>query len=278
MKNTIKIIILFSLLFALTSTVYAYSDGNTQKLLEFAEDFILESYSDFSTKEKSSEDFINQDAVELKKFIKDREEILNFYLENSKKDIEPLNSEVVESQIKDLDNSVYQVLLKINHEYLTTGRKAFMQVIYKIVIKDEQNPKVIAAMSNDISASYLFDDNVVGYNELNLDYQLKNQLKNKSEAMVMNTYSYNLNEVKNNLKKLLGTMEDDVKLKTVVNFHSGNFRYFTEADKDKMRRYQDSWYNAFNPNYYNFENIENMWDCTNYTSQVLAEVCPMKIS
>lgn len=144
----------------------------------YAMDFIISTYSDFSNHSKSVNDFIGDDGKAVLEFMEDREEILNLERKLTGKDNKPQDYIVKDLQVHKIDDELTEVLSTIQHNYLSDEKPRKMKVNYKILIKGNRDREIIGAMSNDISAQKLLE-NKSGYDELDLDYQLKDTSEEK---------------------------------------------------------------------------------------------------
>lgn len=160
----------------------SYKDRNLNadkgsEVYKFATDYILTAYSDFSDHSKSQEDFIETESRKLLEFIGDREEIFNLQRKLTGRDYKPLSGDILNSNVIELENNIYEVRLDIMHEFETGGSVSNMQALYKVLLDATDELKVIATMSNDISASKLLGNMKPDYNSLNLDYQINEEEK-----------------------------------------------------------------------------------------------------
>ena len=155
-------------------------ETDVESLKDFAKDFVTTSYADFSDHSKSIEEFVDPSSKKLIEFVKDRKEILQLQSEILGRIYTPIFYDIKEIEVRDKEDNNIEILLNIDHKYLTNGSEALMGASYKVLINKSTDLKVIAVMSSDISATRLGVSHPwTQLEELDYSYQLENSTISK---------------------------------------------------------------------------------------------------
>ncbi len=283
MKKLLSLILVFALSFVATIPINAQSQDvlSSTEIEELAIKFATTSFSDFADPEEYCDEFIDQNAINLINFISDKREMNTFKQNLLGRELTLISKDIIDCKLNNTDDSLVQVLLKIHYTYIDGDIEANLTPNYKIYI-DKVKGTVVAAMTNDLSAGSLIPAEMFNNAEnLNAEYQLVSENALSSEAVNINK-PYNLKGIENNIADFVEEMKNEnvvsiEKEQTLEVSPMSTFVSFSSNDRANMRKYQDKYFNTFNPNYANFTNDGG--DCTNYASQVLnASSAPQYIS
>lgn len=271
MKRIIILVMAILLAFGVNTNILANSSENLsdETIKNIAIEFTESSLSDFS--DYSSDYLVDENAVNLKEFLKDKRALKTIKEEKLGRRLNLIDLEIKDIGLKELGDNC-GVTLKVAVNFLDGDVKSSLEYFNAIVI-NKITGKVIAASTNDLTAGTLLNNQTLNSAEDLIsfsNYDSKNiMLKSYKEDC-----SYNFDE---SVKKFEAYVDEinneelnsDKKEKLVL--RRSNYRSFSSSDRQAMRTYQDRWFNGFNPNYANFEGDGG--DCTNYASQVLYSGC-----
>lgn len=271
MKRIIILVMAILLAFGVNTNILANSSENLsdETIKNIAIEFTESSLSDFS--DYSSDYLVDENAVNLKEFLKDKRALKTIKKEKLGRRLNLIDLEIKDIGLKELGDNC-GVTLKVAVNFLDGDVKSSLEYFNAIVI-NKITGKVIAASTNDLTAGTLLNNQTLNSAEDLIsfsNYDSKNiMLKSYKEDC-----SYNFDE---SVKKFEAYVDEinneelnsDKKEKLVL--RRSNYRSFSSSDRQAMRTYQDRWFNGFNPNYANFEGDGG--DCTNYASQVLYSGC-----
>lgn len=271
MKRIIILVMAILLAFGVNTNILANSSENLsdETIKNIAIEFTESSLSDFS--DYSSDYLVDENAVNLKEFLKDKRALKTIKEEKLGRRLNLIDLEIKDIGLEELGDNC-GVTLKVAVNFLDGDVKSSLEYFNAIVI-NKITGKVIAASTNDLTAGTLLNNQTLNSAEDLIsfsNYDSKNiMLKSYKEDC-----SYNFDE---SVKKFEAYVDEinneelnsDKKEKLVL--RRSNYRSFSSSDRQAMRTYQDRWFNGFNPNYANFEGDGG--DCTNYASQVLYSGC-----
>lgn len=271
MKRTIIIVMALLLVFGLNTSLLAnqYDTLSEEKVKDIAIEFTESSLSDFS--DYSSDYLVDENAVKLKEFLKDKRALKTIKEEKLGRRLNLIDLEIKDIELEELGDNC-GVTLKVAVNFLDGDVKSSLEYFNAIVI-NKFTGKVIAASTNDLTAGTLLNNQT-----LNSAEDLISFSNYDSKNLMLKSYkedcSYNFDD---SVKKFEAYVEEinneelnsDKKEKLVL--RRSNYRSFTSSDRQAMRTYQDRWFNGYNPDYANYDGYGG--DCTNYASQVLYSGC-----
>lgn len=271
MKRTIIIVMALLLVFGLNTSLLAnqYDTLSEEKVKDIAIEFTESSLSDFS--DYSSDYLVDENAVKLKEFLKDKRALKTIKEEKLGRRLNLIDLEIKDVRLEELGDNC-GITLKVAVNFLDGDVNSSLEYFNAIVI-NKITGKVIAASTNDLTAGTLLNNQT-----LNSAEDLISFSNYDSKNLMLKSYkedcSYNFDD---SVKKFEAYVEEinneelnsDKKEKLVL--RRSNYRSFTSSDRQAMRTYQDRWFNGYNPDYANYDGYGG--DCTNYASQVLYSGC-----
>lgn len=276
MKKLIMVVTVLLLIIGVNT--YAFANVNDslpeEKIKNIAIEFSESSLSDFS--DGSADYLIDEKAVDLKQFLKDKRAIKTIKEGKLGRKLSLIDLDIKDIKLEKLNDN-YGVTLTVAINFLDGDLKSSLEYFNSIVI-NKKTGLIIAATTNDLSAGTLLNNQVIrsanDLIELN-NYEYKNSLTRSYKKD--NSYDFE-NSIKN-FEKYVEEINNEQSVYTEEGYSEqpkialrrANYRSFSSDERQSMRKYQDNWFNGFNPNYANFTNDGG--DCTNYASQVIYAGC-----